>query len=125
MRLLDKIEIQFRNRRLLIDALGVVPPWMIGALVWLAFSELILKRVYPNDFMKMQGALLGADTVSELPPGVAMVASLYSVLYLAEQSEGFIEAVAESAGKLNKSLVEGLIKGANTFIVSLGKVTGL
>ena len=70
MRSLDKIEIQFRNRRLLIDALGVVPPWMIGALVWLAFSELILKRVYPNDFMKMQGALLAADTVSELPPGV-------------------------------------------------------
>ena len=75
--------------------------------------------------MKMQGALLAADTVSELPPGVAMVASLYSTLYLAEQAEGFIEAAAESAGKLNKSLVEGLVKSANTFIVSLGKVTGL
>ena len=121
----NKLELQFRNRRLVIDALGVVPPWIFGAIAWVAFSELILKRVYPNDFMKMQGALLAADTVSELPPGVAMVASLYSTLYLAEQAEGIIEAIAQSAGKLNKSLVEGLVKGANTFIVSLGKVTGL
>ena len=121
----NKLELQFRNRRLVIDALGVVPPWIFGAIAWVAFSELILKRVYPNDFMKMQGALLAADTVSELPPGVAMVASLYSTLYLAEQAEGIIEAIAQSAGKLNKSLVEGLVKGANTFILSLGKVTGL
>jgi len=121
----NKLELQFRNRRLVIDALGVVPPWIFGAIAWVAFSELILKRVYPNDFMKMQGALLAADTVSELPPGVAMVASLYSTLYLAEQAEGIIEAIAQSAGKLNKSLVEGLVKGANTFILSLTKVTGL
>jgi len=121
----NKLELQFRNRRLVIDALGVVPPWIFGAIAWVAFSELILKRVYPNDFMKMQGALLAADTVSELPPGVAMVASLYSTLYLAEQAEGIIEAIAQSAGKLNKSLVEGLVKGVNIFVVSLAKVTGL
>ena len=110
----QEVELQFRNRRLAIDALGVVPPWMFGAVAWLAFSELVLKRVYPNDFLKMQGVLLAADTVSELPPGVAMVATLYSTLYLAERSE-----------EITESFVKGLVKGVNIFVVSLAKVTGL
>jgi len=111
---LDKIEIQFRNRRLAIDALSAVPPWMFGAAAWLAFSELVLKRVYPDEFVAMQGALLAADVVSELPPGVAIVATLYSTLYLAERKE-----------EITESFVKALVKGVNTFIVSLAKVTGL
>ena len=110
----QEVELQFRKRRLAIDSLGVVPPWRLGAVAWLAFSELVLKRVYPDDFLKMQGALLAADTVSELPPGVAMVATLYSTLYLAERSE-----------EITESFVKGLVKGVNYFVVSLAKVTGL
>lgn len=121
----NKLELQFRNRRLVIDALGVVPPWIFGAIAWVAFSELVLKRVYPNEFIKMQTALLAADTVSELPPGVAMVAALYDTLYLAEKAEDFWEAVAQTAGQIPDTFVKSLVKGANTFIVSLGKVTGL
>lgn len=120
-----EVEIQFRNRRLVIDALAVVPPWVFGAVVWLAVSELILKRVYPDEFVALQAGLIGADIVGELPPGVAIIASLYGTLYLAEKSEDFIEAIAKTAGKINKTFVEGLIKGVNTFIVSLGKVTGV
>ena len=121
----NKLELQFRNRRLVIDALGVVPPWIFGAIAWVAFSELVLKRVYPNEFIKMQTALLAADTVSELPPGVAMVAALYDTLYLAEKAEDFWEALAQTAAEVPDTFVKGLVKGANTFIVSLGKVTGL
>ena len=73
----------------------------------------------------MQTALLAADTVSELPPGVAMVAALYDTLYLAEKAEDFWEAVAQTAGQIPDTFVKSLVKGANTFIVSLGKVTGL
>ena len=111
---MDKIEIQFRNRRLAIDALSVVPPWMFGAVAWLAFSELILKRVYPDEFIKLQAGLLAADIVGELPPGVAIIASLYGTLYLVDVKE-----------EITKTFIEGLVKGANTFIVSLAKVTGL
>ena len=110
----QEVELQFRNRRLAIDALGVVPPWMFGAVAWLAFSELVLKRVYPKEFVAMQGALLAADKISELPPGVAIVATLYSVLYLAEREE-----------EITESFVKGLVKGINIFVVSLAKVTGL
>jgi len=121
----NKLELQFRNRRLVIDALGIVPPWMFGALAWLAFSELVLKRVYPQHFIKMQTALLAADTVGELPPGVAIVAALYDTLYLAEKAEDIWEALAQTAGQLPDTFVKGLVKGANTFILSLTKVTGL
>ena len=80
----------------------------------MAFSELILKRVYPDEFVPMQGALLAADKISELPPGVAIVATLYATLYVVEVKE-----------EITKSFIEGLVKGANKFIVSLAKVTGL
>ena len=109
-----EVEIQFRNRRLVIDALAVVPPWMFGAIAWVAFSELILKQVYPDEFVTMQGALVAADKISELPPGVAIVAILYSVLYLVEVKE-----------EITKTFVEGLVKSANSFFVSLVKITGL
>ena len=110
----QEVELQFRNRRLAIDALGIVPPWVFGAVAWVAFSELILKRVYPDEFVTMQGALLAADKISELPPGVAIVATLYATLYLVEVKE-----------EITKTFIEGLVKGANKFIVSLAKVTGL
>jgi len=87
---------------------------MFGAAAWLAFSELILKRVYPDDFMKMQGALLAADTVSELPPGVAIVATLYSTLYLAERKE-----------EITESFFKAIAKPLNTLIITIAKVTGI
>ena len=110
----QEVELQFRNRRLVIDALGIVPPWMFGAVAWLAFSEFILKRVYPDEFVALQSGLLAADIVGELPPGVAIIASLYGTLYLVDVKE-----------EITKSFIEGLVKGANKFIVSLAKVTGL
>jgi len=85
---LDKIEIQFRNRRLAIDAANVVPTWVFGALFWAGISELILKRLYPNDFIKLQAAIIGADVVGDMPPGVAMVAVMYNTLYLVDVTEG-------------------------------------
>jgi len=110
----QEVELQFRNRRLVIDALAVVPPWMFGAVAWVAFSELILKQVYPDEFVTMQGALLAVDKISELPPGVAIVATLYSVLYLVDVKE-----------EITKTFVEGLVKSANKIIIQIAKVTGI
>lgn len=83
-----EVEIQFRNRSLAIAAANVVPTWVYGALFWVGASELILKRLYPNDFIKLQTAILGADVVGDMPPGVAMVAVIYDTLYLVDVVEG-------------------------------------
>jgi len=98
-----EVEIQFRNRRLLVDALGVVPPWMFGAIGWVAFSELFLKRFYPDEFIALQTGLIGADFVAELPPGVIMVAALYDTLYLVEAKE---QAVIDVVGFVNKIVIQ-------------------
>ena len=100
---MDKIELQYRNRRLAIDALNAVPPWMFGAIGWVAFSELFLKRFYPDEFVALQTGLLAADFVAELPPGVAIVAALYDTLYLVDAKE---QAVIDVVGFVNKIVIQ-------------------
>jgi len=83
-----------------------VPDWAIGALVWLLVSELYLKRVYPTKFQDLQTGLIGADLVTELPDGVAIVAYLYKTLHLIEVKE---DIVIDIVGFLNR-IVRGIAK---------------
>jgi len=83
-----KIKQSITERDDLTDLLALIPPWFIGALFWVAISELGLKRLYPDDFIKLQAAIVGADVVGDMPPGVAMVAIMYNTLYLVEVTEG-------------------------------------
>jgi len=110
----EAFKVKLSERDDIADILGLIPQWVFGALFWVAASELILKRLYPDDFIKLQTAILGADIVGEMPPGVAMVAVMYDTLYAVSITE-----------KITEAFVEGLLKAANKFIVSLGKVTGI
>jgi len=84
----EEVKVKITERDDIADLLGLVPQWVYGALFWVAISELVLKRLYPDDFMKLQAAILGADYVGDMPPGVAMVAIMYNTLYLVEVTEG-------------------------------------
>ena len=70
----EAVKVNLSERDDIADILGLIPQWFIGALLWATISELVLKRLYPDDFIKLQTAILGADIVGEMPPGVAMVA---------------------------------------------------
>jgi len=83
-----KIKQSITERDDIADLLGLIPQWVFGALFWVAISELVLKRAYPNDFIKLQTAILGADIVGDMPPGVAMVAIVYDTLYTIDVVEG-------------------------------------
>jgi len=83
-----KIKQSITERDDIADLIALIPPWFIGALFWVAISELVLKKAYPNDFIKLQTALLGADIVGDMPPGVAMVAIMYDTLYAIDIVEG-------------------------------------
>lgn len=87
--LAEPVKINLSERDDLADLLGLVPQWVYGALFWVAISELVLKRLYPNDFIKLQAAIVGADVVGDMPPGVAMVAIMYNTLYGVAIVEGF------------------------------------
>jgi len=74
----------------------------------------VLKRLYPNDFIKLQTAILGADIVGDMPPGVAMVAIMYDTLYAVEVTE-----------VLTTALVDELVKTANKLFIAISKLTGI
>ena len=106
----EPIKINLSERDDLADLLALVPQWFFGALFWVAISELLLKRLYPNDFHALQTAILGADYVADMPAGVAMVAVIYETLYLKE--------VAADVTKLD------LVKFAIKIMRSLGFEAG-
>ena len=108
-----KIKQSITERDDIADILGLIPEWVFGAVFWVAISELVLKRLYPDDFIKLQTAILGADIVGDMPPGVAMVAIMYDTLY----AVGIAEEVTTA-------LVDELVKTANKLFIAIGKVTG-
>jgi len=109
-----KIKQSIIERDDIADILGLIPPWFVGAVFWVAISELVLKRLYPNDFIKLQTAILGADIVGDMPPGVAMVAIMYDTLYAVEVTE-----------VLTTALVDELVKTANKLFITIAKFTGI
>ena len=116
-----KIKQSITERDDIADILGLVPQWFIGALFWVAISELVLKRLYPDDFIKLQAAIVAADVVGDMPPGVAMVAIMYNTLYLVEVKEDFWEAFTEGVGEYGSKLGKfwsGIILGAGGVVAS-------
>ena len=109
----EAVKLKISERDDIADLLALVPPWFVGAVFWVAISELVLKRLYPNDFIKLQTAILGADVVGEMPPGVAMVAVMYNTLYLVEVKE-----------EITGAFIDELAKTANKVILAIAKITG-
>jgi len=78
----EAVKLKISERDDIADLLALIPPWFIGAVFWVAISELVLKRLYPDDFIKLQAAILGADYVGDMPPGVALFLLFYKADYL-------------------------------------------
>jgi len=107
------VELKISERDDIADLLSLIPPWFVGAVFWVAISELVLKRLYPNDFIKLQAAILGADIVGDMPPGVAMVAIMYNTLYAVEVTE-----------ELSQAFFSGVAETVTKFFVTLTQITG-
>jgi len=109
----EAVKLKISERDDIADLLALIPPWFVGALFWVAISELVLKRLYPDDFHALQTAIVAADVVGDMPPGVAMVAVMYETLYLVEVKE-----------ELTATLVDELVKAANKIFITFAKLTG-
>ena len=110
----EPLKIKIAERDDIADLLALIPSWFVGAVFWVAISELVLKRLYPDDFIKLQAAIIAADVVGDMPPGVAMVAVMYNTLYLVEVKE-----------ELTGAFVDELVKTANKIILTIAKFTGI
>jgi len=109
----EAVKLKITERDDIADILGLVPQWFIGAVFWVGITELVLKRLYPDDFIKLQAAIVAADVVGDMPPGVAMVAIMYNTLYLVEVKE-----------ELTGAFIDELAKTANKIIIGIAKLTG-
>jgi len=69
--------IQLAERDDFSDMLRLIPSWIWGAIIWYAFSKLVidsLSKGKPGTDLNI--ALLALDIVSTLPPGVALAAKV-------------------------------------------------
>ena len=134
---LDKVEVQFRNRRLAIDALQIVPVWMWSAVVWYLFTKLVLDRLSPNKpGTEINLAIIGSGIlpdwivgeVDDLPPGVKLAAMIDVSLAALDVVPGWKEflekyppgEVVDPSTAVN--LLDDLFKAV---IVGVGVITGV
>ena len=133
----EKIEIQYRNRRLLIDGLGIVPQWIWGGTFWFLFTKLVLDRLSPNKpGTEINLAIIGGDLlpswaggeIIDLPPGVKIAALLDITLAALDVGIdiGKIIKTLEETGSYTPEQKEHPVQLAIAFVVStLKMVTGL
>jgi len=78
-----KIKQSITERDDIADFLGLIPTWMISAVVWYAFTKLVLDRLSPKkpgteiNLAIIAGDFLPdwiSDSPSDLPPGVKLAA---------------------------------------------------
>ena len=133
----DKVELQFRNRRLLIDGLQIVPQWIWGGTFWFLFTKLVLDRLSPNKpGTEINLAIIGGDLlpgwaggeIIDLPPGVKVAALLDITLAALDVGVdiGEIIKTLEETGSYTPEQTKNPVKLAIAlFVSSLKSVTGL
>ena len=59
------------------DLLRLIPDWVFGAVIWYAFSKLVIDSLSKGKpGTELNAVLLAADIVTNLPPGVALAAQI-------------------------------------------------
>jgi len=87
--------IQVAERDDFSDLLRLIPDWVWGAVIWYAFSKIIIDpMVKPSAILgkpgtQLNAVLLAADIVTNLPPGVALAAQVDVFLTALEIKEDF------------------------------------
>jgi len=85
------LHIQLAERDDLSDLLGLVPEWVWGAVIWHSFSKLIIDPMSKGKpGTELNAVLLGADIVTNLPPGVALAAQIDVFLTTLEIKEDIV-----------------------------------
>ena len=79
----EEVKFKVTERDDIADLLGLIPTWMISAVVWYAFTKLVLDRLSPSKpGTEINLAIIGSGIlpdwivgeVDELPPGVKLAA---------------------------------------------------
>jgi len=79
----EAVKLKITERDDIADLLGLIPTWMISAVIWYAFTKLVLDRLSPKKpGTEINLAIIGSGIlpdwivgeVDDLPPGVKLAA---------------------------------------------------
>ena len=79
----EAVKLKISERDDIADLLGLIPTWIISAVVWFAFTKLVLDRLSPSKpGTEINLAIIGSgilpdwisDSPADLPPGVKLAA---------------------------------------------------
>jgi len=140
------VEVQFRDRRLFLDALGIVPEWVWGFSLWWVFSKLVLDRLSETKpGTEVNLAIIGGDflpdwisgglNVEDLPPGVklaALVDVTLEALKVMPKLEEYTDEILRRVGKFepgkvgrpSPEVIGALYDLQKYVIIGIGVITG-
>jgi len=74
----EAVKLKITERDDIADLLGLIPTWMISAVVWYAFSKIILDRFTDKKpGTEINAAIIASDVAGvTFPPGVALAAQI-------------------------------------------------
>ena len=100
----EEVKVKITERDDIADLLGLIPSWMISAVVWYAFTKLVLDRLSPKkpgteiNLAIIAGDFLPdwiSDSPADLPPGVKLAALIDVTLAALDVKDGILEFFKE------------------------------
>jgi len=121
----EEVKVKITERDDIADLLGLIPTWMISAVVWYAFTKLVLDRLSPKKpGTEINLAIIGSGIlpdwivgeVDDLPPGVKLAALIDVSLAALDVKDDIFEFFKEHPpGEIGKT-------GATTGVVLLDEL---
>jgi len=121
----EAVKLKITERDDIADLLGLIPTWMISAVVWYAFTKLVLDRLSPKKpGTEINLAIIGSGIlpdwivgeVDDLPPGVKLAALIDVSLAALDVKDDIFEFFKEHPpGEIGKT-------GATTGVVLLDEL---
>jgi len=121
----EAVKLKVTERDDIADLLGLIPTWMISAVVWYAFTKLVLDRLSPKkpgteiNLAIIAGDFLPdwiSDSPADLPPGVKLAALIDVTLAALDVKDDIFAFLKEyPPGEIGKT-------GATTGVVLLDEL---
>jgi len=94
--LAEAVKVKISERDDIADLLGLIPSWMISAVVWYIFSKVVIDRLSDKKpGTKINAAIIASDVAGvTFPAGVALAAQIDVTMTLLGIKEKFTEQAA-------------------------------
>jgi len=138
------VEVQFRDRRLLLEGLKIVPEWVYGFVLWFLFTKLVLDRLSDKKpGTEINLAIIGSGAlpdwlvgeIADLPPGVKLAALVdvsLAALEVVPKLEVYVDEILRfrekfppgETGRPSPEVVGLLYTLQKYVIIGVGVITG-